>query len=94
MSIGVELVLVTRQETIILPRPKPTVVKHVLVVIRVRYSEPKLNQQNGNIVKGVPRDWNRRIHNVNKVPRSNFLHCTYCHQLDIISLNVHLLTIM
>jgi hypothetical protein len=30
--------------------------EHVLMVIRVRYNEPKFNQQNGNIVKGVLRD--------------------------------------
>jgi hypothetical protein len=30
--------------------------KCVLMAIRVRYSEPKFNQYNGNIIKGVPRD--------------------------------------
>jgi len=49
------------------------------MVIRVRYNEPKLNQQNGNIVKGVPRDWNKRIHSVNKVPKPNPPCCTHCH---------------
>jgi hypothetical protein len=51
------------------------------VTIRVRYDEPKLNQQNGNIVKGVPKDWSRRINNVNKVPKPNLPHCTYYHQI-------------
>jgi hypothetical protein len=40
----VESVLVTRQETIVLPRVKPIVAKGVHVVVRARYSEPKFNQ--------------------------------------------------
>jgi hypothetical protein len=32
------------------------VAKGVLVVVRVKYNEPRLNQQNGNIVGGVPWD--------------------------------------
>jgi len=55
--------------------------KRVLVAIRKRYYEPRFNQHNGSIVKGVPRDWNRGSHNVNKVPRPNFPCCTYCHQI-------------
>jgi hypothetical protein len=75
------LVLVIGQETIILPNAKPIVVKGVIVDIIVRYSEPKLNQHNGSIVKRVPRDWSRGIHNVNKVPRTNFPRYTYCHHI-------------
>jgi hypothetical protein len=56
MSRGVEPILVVRQKTIILPRVKPIVVESVHVVVKVRYNEPRLNQQNGNIVKGVPWD--------------------------------------
>jgi hypothetical protein len=41
---GVELILVTKQETIVLLKTKPTITQGVLVVIKVRYSEPKLNQ--------------------------------------------------
>jgi len=47
----------------------------------VRYSEPKFNQQNGNIDGGVPKNWSKGIHTVNKVPRPNFPHCTYYHQI-------------
>jgi hypothetical protein len=43
MSKGVEPVLVIRQETLVLPKVKPTMAKCVLVAIRVRYSEPKFN---------------------------------------------------
>ncbi len=39
----VELVFVTKQEIVILPRTKPIVAEGVLVV-RVRYSEPTFNQ--------------------------------------------------
>jgi hypothetical protein len=28
------------------------------MVVRLRYSEPKFNQQSGSIVRGVPKDWN------------------------------------
>ncbi len=79
MSKGVELVLITRQESVVLPTIEPIVAKDVHVVIRVRYSEPKLNQQNGSIVKGVPKDWSRGIHSVKKFPRPNFPCCTYCY---------------
>jgi len=51
------------------------------MAIKVKYNEPKLNQQNGNIVRGIPRDWSKWIHNVNKVPRPNFTCYTYCHQI-------------
>jgi hypothetical protein len=80
MSRRVEPILVTKQENVVLPRAKPIVAKHVRV-IRMRYSEPIFNQQNGNIVRGVLKDWSRRIHSVNKVPRLNFPRCTYCHQI-------------
>jgi len=59
---GVELVLVIRKEIVVLPRVKPTVIEGVPMVIRVRYSEPKVNQYNGSIVNGVPRVWSRGIH--------------------------------
>jgi hypothetical protein len=41
------------------------------VAVRIKYSEPKLNQQNGNIVQKVSRDWRKRINNVNIIPRPN-----------------------
>jgi hypothetical protein len=81
MSKGVEQVLVTRQEIVVLPKAKLTMVECVLVVVKMKYSEPKFNQQNGSIVRKVPRDWSRGIHSVNKVPKLNFPHCTYCHQI-------------
>jgi hypothetical protein len=40
---GVELVFVTRQETVVVLIAKPIVVEGVHVVIKVRYSEPKFN---------------------------------------------------
>jgi hypothetical protein len=43
MSRGIELVLVTRQKTIVLPRAKLIVVEHVSMAIRLRYNEPKFN---------------------------------------------------
>jgi hypothetical protein len=51
------------------------------MAVRVMYSELRLNHQSGSIVKGVLRDWSKRIHNVNKVPRPNLPQCTYCHQI-------------
>jgi hypothetical protein len=57
------------------------VAEHDFMAIKMKYSEPIFNQHNGRIVKGVPRDWNKRIHNVNKVPRPNSPRCTYCHQI-------------
>jgi hypothetical protein len=51
------------------------------VAIKVRYSEPRLNQHNGSIVRGVLRDWSRGIHSVNIIPRPNSPHCTYRHQI-------------
>jgi hypothetical protein len=81
MSRRVELVLVTRQETIVLPRAKPTIVEGGPVAIRMRYNEPRFNEWNGNIIKGVPRDWSKGIHTVNKVLRPNFPRCTYCHKI-------------
>jgi hypothetical protein len=80
MSKGVEYVLVIREETIVLPRVKSIVVG-VPMAIKVRYDEPRFNQQNENIVRGVPRDWSRRIHSVNKVPKLDSPRCTYCHQI-------------
>jgi hypothetical protein len=57
MSRGDESIFVTRQKIVVLPRAKPIMAKVVPVVVRMRYSEPKFNQQNGSIVRGVPRDW-------------------------------------
>jgi hypothetical protein len=37
------------------------------MAIRMKYSEPKVNQQNGSIIS--------------EVPRPNFPCCTYCHQV-------------
>jgi hypothetical protein len=51
------------------------------MAIKVRYNEPRLNQQNGSIVKGVPKDWSREIRSVNIVPRPNSPCCTYCHKI-------------
>ncbi len=48
------------------------------MVVKVRYNEPKVNQQNGNINNGVPRDQSRGINSVNIVPRPNSPCCTYC----------------
>jgi hypothetical protein len=56
MSKGVELILGVRQKTIVLQKAKPIVVEGVPMVVKVRYNEPKLNQQNGSIVRGVPWD--------------------------------------
>jgi hypothetical protein len=42
MSKGVELVLVAREEIIVLPKVEPTVAKGVLVAIKVGYTEPVL----------------------------------------------------
>jgi hypothetical protein len=44
MSKRFELVLVTKQKTIFLLRIEPIVVEGVLVVVKVKYNEPKLNQ--------------------------------------------------
>ncbi len=40
---GVEPVLLTRQEIVIIPKAKPIVAEGILVVIRVRYNEPRFN---------------------------------------------------
>ncbi len=50
------------------------------MVVRVKCSETIVNQQNGSTSSGVPRDWSRGIHSINKVPRPNSPHSTYCHQ--------------
>jgi sulfatase maturation enzyme AslB (radical SAM superfamily) len=81
MSKVVESIVVTRQETVVLQGAEPIVAEHVHVAIRMKYNEPKFNQQNRSIVNGVPKDWSKRIHNVNKVPRPNSPRCTYCHQI-------------
>jgi len=56
---GVELVFITKQEIVVLLRTKPIIAQGIPLVIKVRYSEPRINQQSGNIVKGVSRDWNK-----------------------------------
>jgi hypothetical protein len=81
MSRGVDPVFVTKQEIVILPRAKPIIAQDVPMVVKIRYSEPRLNQQSGNIVRGDLRDWNKRICNVNRVPRPNPQRCTYYHQI-------------
>ncbi len=43
MSRGVEPIFVIKQETTFLPKVKPTLVKGVPMVIRVKYSEPRHN---------------------------------------------------
>ncbi len=82
MSRRVESIFVTKQETIVLPRVEPMVVEGVLVVVKVRYSEPKLNQQSGSIVRKVPRDWSKGSHSVNRFLRPNPPRCTYCYQIE------------
>ncbi len=49
------------------------------MAVRIMYSEPIFNHQSGSIVRGVPRDWNKGIHSVNRGPRPNPPQCTYCH---------------
>jgi hypothetical protein len=44
MSKGVELVLVTKQETIVLPKAKPTMAQGVPMAVKIKYNEPILNQ--------------------------------------------------
>jgi hypothetical protein len=66
MSRGVDLVLVTRQEIVVLPKVEPIVAQGVLMVVKVKYSKPILDQQSGSIVRGVSRDWSKRIHSMNK----------------------------
>jgi len=60
----------------------------------VKYIELRFNQQNGSIVGGIPRDWSKGIHNVNRAPRPNSHVAHIAIKLDIRSMNVHLLTIM
>ncbi len=43
MSKAVELVLVTKQKIIVVPKVKPTIVEGGLTVVRMRYSEPRFN---------------------------------------------------
>jgi hypothetical protein len=43
MSKGIEPILVTRQEIVGLLRAKPIVAERVLMVVKVRYSEPIFN---------------------------------------------------
>jgi hypothetical protein len=47
----------------------------------MKYNKPKFNEQNGNSVRGVPWDWSRGIHSVNKVPRPNSPHYKYYHYI-------------
>jgi hypothetical protein len=55
ISRRVEPILITRQENVILLKAKPTMAKGVLMAVRVRYNEPRVNHQDENIVNGVPR---------------------------------------
>jgi hypothetical protein len=71
LSKQVELVLVIRKIYIILPRVKPTIGEGIIAVIKIRYNEPRFNQQSVRIVRRVLRDWSRRIHSVNIIPRPN-----------------------
>jgi len=50
------LILVAKHEIIILLKVEPTIAQGVPMAIKIRYSEPRLNQQGGNIVRGVSRD--------------------------------------
>jgi hypothetical protein len=79
MSNGVEPILVIKQQIVVLPSVEPTVAQGVHVVVKVRYNELRLNQQSGNIIRGVSKDWNRGIHSVNIIPRPNIQRCVYCH---------------
>jgi predicted amino acid racemase len=56
MSKGIELVFVTKQETVVLPIVEPTITQGVPVAVKVRYNEPRLNRHNGNIVKAISMD--------------------------------------
>jgi hypothetical protein len=51
MSKGVELVLITRQEIIVLPRTELTVTQGVPMAIKVKYSEPRLIIKMKTLVK-------------------------------------------
>jgi hypothetical protein len=51
------------------------------MAIRMRYNEPKVNQHNGSVINGIPRDCNRGFHSVNKIRIPNFPCCTYYHQI-------------
>jgi hypothetical protein len=51
-------------------------VEGVPIAIRTRYNEPIFNQWEGSILRGVPRDWSRGIHSVNRIPRPNSPCCT------------------
>jgi hypothetical protein len=42
MSRGVEPILVTRLENVVLPRAKPIMAEYVSMAIRVKYSEPSM----------------------------------------------------
>jgi predicted amino acid racemase len=56
MSKGIESILITKQEIVVVPIAEPTIAQGVSMVVKVRYNEPKLNQQSGNIIKGISRD--------------------------------------
>jgi hypothetical protein len=44
MSRGVELILVTRKKTVILPRIELIVAKGVHVAVKMKYNEPRFSQ--------------------------------------------------
>jgi hypothetical protein len=56
MSRGIESILVVKQEIVGLPKAEPTLAEGVPMAIKIKYSEPRLNQQSGSIVRGIPRD--------------------------------------
>jgi hypothetical protein len=48
------------KKIIILLKAKPTIIKGVLVDVKIRHNEPKLNQHNGSIVKRVQKGLEQR----------------------------------
>jgi hypothetical protein len=73
------MILINRQEIVALPRVKLIMVERVLTAVKVTYNEPKFNQHNEILVRGVPMDWSRVVHSVNRIPRPHFPFCTYYH---------------
>jgi len=71
MSKQVEPILIIREKIIILPRAEPTIVEGILAIVKIKYSEPRFNQRSGSIVRGVLRDWSKRIHSVNRISTPN-----------------------
>jgi hypothetical protein len=40
---GIESILVIKQEVVVLPRAKPTIIECVLVLVKMKYNEPIFN---------------------------------------------------